>query len=117
MDLFCASNSITAGLSGWEKGQCSHSETSLVQLQAELTRLKSNALYARCIGTEFDDAARDDVTRSFAKRFEKIEELVQQQELLKVQVSVQAGAAPARAVETAEQKRMRLESTFSTFKQ
>ena len=89
---------------------------SLLELRAEMDRLKSSEHYARYLETEFDEAARDDVVRSFAQRFSSIEHLVQQQELLKVQASVQAGAAPSRMMETAEQRRVRLESSFSTFK-
>ena len=89
---------------------------SLLELRAEMDRLKSSEHYARYLETEFNEAARDDVVRSFAQRFSSIEHLVQQQELLKVQASVQAGAAPSRMMETAEQRRVRLESSFSTFK-
>ena len=52
---------------------------SLLELRAELERLKSNEHYARYLATEFDEAARDDVVRSFAQRFGRIESLVQQQ--------------------------------------
>ena len=79
---------------------------SLLELRAEMDRLKSSEHYARYLETEFDEAARDDVVRSFAQRFSSIEHLVQQQELLKVQASVQAGAAPSRMMETAEQRRV-----------